>query len=256
MTEHDAMIAAILAQSADDTARLVFADWPEEHDEPERAAYIRDAVELARLEDVRIILVQLGDILSDRAGLRLSLNLTDKLEDGAEVIVASLPEIGEAFTGYGRPTRRAYAVRYVEWADGEMVFEPATDENLRRTAQLLESTSAGDDEIGVDILRRLPKDVTGRVIPFPRRGFIERLSCAGNDWARLGDTIRTLALIQGVTFNAAPQIEEGPCGPRPSRVKLMWDSQNTWFAEEEVIKVATDVCEGDAGLALCALRWP
>ena len=94
MTEHDAMIAAILAQSADDTARQVFADWPEEHDEPERAAYIRDAVELARLEDVRIILVQLGDILSERAGLRLSLNLTDKLEDGAEVIVASLPEIG------------------------------------------------------------------------------------------------------------------------------------------------------------------
>lgn len=39
----------ILADPADDLARLVYADWLEDHDQPDRAALIRVQVELARI---------------------------------------------------------------------------------------------------------------------------------------------------------------------------------------------------------------
>lgn len=46
---HDAFVKAIRANPDDDTARLVFADWYEEHGEPDRAEYVRAACRLARL---------------------------------------------------------------------------------------------------------------------------------------------------------------------------------------------------------------
>lgn len=40
-TDGDAMLAQILAHPEDDTLRLVYADWLQEHDQPERAEFIR-----------------------------------------------------------------------------------------------------------------------------------------------------------------------------------------------------------------------
>lgn len=55
MSERAAFINAILDNPADDTARLVFADWLEEHGEPERAEFIRVQIEADKLpEDVRL----------------------------------------------------------------------------------------------------------------------------------------------------------------------------------------------------------
>src|SRR5438067_3030369 len=48
MTEHDALVAAICAEPDDDTPRLVYADFLQENGEPERAAFVRAQVELAR----------------------------------------------------------------------------------------------------------------------------------------------------------------------------------------------------------------
>jgi uncharacterized protein (TIGR02996 family) len=48
MTDHDALLAAVIAAPADDLPRLVYADWVEERGEPDRAAFIRGQVELAR----------------------------------------------------------------------------------------------------------------------------------------------------------------------------------------------------------------
>ena len=45
-----AFVAAIVAEPDDDTARLVAADFLEEHGDPDRAAFIRAQIELARLE--------------------------------------------------------------------------------------------------------------------------------------------------------------------------------------------------------------
>ncbi|HEY1190340.1 MAG TPA: TIGR02996 domain-containing protein [Gemmata sp.] len=44
-----ALLNAIIAQPDEDTPRLVYADWLQEHDQPERAEYIRLSIELANL---------------------------------------------------------------------------------------------------------------------------------------------------------------------------------------------------------------
>jgi uncharacterized protein (TIGR02996 family) len=46
---HEPFLSAICADPADDTARLVYADWLQENGEPERAEFIRVQVERARL---------------------------------------------------------------------------------------------------------------------------------------------------------------------------------------------------------------
>jgi uncharacterized protein (TIGR02996 family) len=45
-----ALVRAVIAAPDDDTPRLAAADWLDEYDRPDRAAFIRAQVELARLE--------------------------------------------------------------------------------------------------------------------------------------------------------------------------------------------------------------
>jgi uncharacterized protein (TIGR02996 family) len=48
-TEQAALLAAIVAQPDDDTLRLVYADWLQEHGDEEQAACIRDAVRVGMM---------------------------------------------------------------------------------------------------------------------------------------------------------------------------------------------------------------
>ncbi|MCI0701460.1 MAG: TIGR02996 domain-containing protein [Planctomycetia bacterium] len=48
MSEEAALLRAIYANPDDDTARLVYADWLDEHDQPDRAEFIRLQIERAR----------------------------------------------------------------------------------------------------------------------------------------------------------------------------------------------------------------
>jgi uncharacterized protein (TIGR02996 family) len=50
MSDGDALLQAILDSPDDDGLRLVYADWLEEHSEPERAEFIRVQIELATLK--------------------------------------------------------------------------------------------------------------------------------------------------------------------------------------------------------------
>ena len=49
MSDRDALYAAVLAAPADDLPRLLYADWCDDHGEPDRAEFIRVQCELARL---------------------------------------------------------------------------------------------------------------------------------------------------------------------------------------------------------------
>jgi uncharacterized protein (TIGR02996 family) len=51
MTHDDAFLADIIANPDDDTPRLVYADYLEDRGEPERAAFIRVQIDLARLPE-------------------------------------------------------------------------------------------------------------------------------------------------------------------------------------------------------------
>ena len=48
MTDHDALVRAVCQHPDDDTPRLVFADYLDDHGEHDRAAFVRAQVELAR----------------------------------------------------------------------------------------------------------------------------------------------------------------------------------------------------------------
>lgn len=48
MTDHDALLRAVIENPDDDTPRLVYADWCDENDRPERAELIRGQCYLAR----------------------------------------------------------------------------------------------------------------------------------------------------------------------------------------------------------------
>ncbi len=53
MTDHESFFANIAANSRDDAPRLVYADWLEENDDPERAEFIRLEVALANNADTQ-----------------------------------------------------------------------------------------------------------------------------------------------------------------------------------------------------------
>lgn len=63
MTDRDALLAAVLAAPDDDLPRLVYADFLDEHGDPDRAAFIRSQVHLAALPP--------GTVPSDRRLLEL-----------------------------------------------------------------------------------------------------------------------------------------------------------------------------------------
>jgi uncharacterized protein (TIGR02996 family) len=50
MTERDRLLFAIASEPDDDTPRRIFADWLDDHDEPERATFLRTGLELAALD--------------------------------------------------------------------------------------------------------------------------------------------------------------------------------------------------------------
>src|SRR5690349_19107223 len=49
--EQAALLAAIVANPDDDTARLVYADWLQEHGDEEQAQFIRASIQIEWLED-------------------------------------------------------------------------------------------------------------------------------------------------------------------------------------------------------------
>jgi uncharacterized protein (TIGR02996 family) len=57
VTEEQALLATIFATPEDDAPRLIYADWLDEHGQPERAEFIRVQCELAREKPAYIIVV-------------------------------------------------------------------------------------------------------------------------------------------------------------------------------------------------------
>lgn len=51
MSSHDAFLQAIIENPDDDTHRLVYADWLDDHDEPRRAEFIRLQCRLAQMDE-------------------------------------------------------------------------------------------------------------------------------------------------------------------------------------------------------------
>ena len=100
MSDEVALLRAIYANPDDDTPRLVYADWLDEHDQSERAELIRVEIELAKQDDTtdefRTLYNRESELLKDHGG-RWTAHLAP-FNDGALFIdfARGFPEIVEA----------------------------------------------------------------------------------------------------------------------------------------------------------------
>src|ERR687898_691134 len=77
-SDRDDLFRAILADPADDAPRLVFADWLDEHGEPDRAEFIRLQCEIeTRGRRTHPRLIRRVQQLQDAHGSRWRLDLPD-----------------------------------------------------------------------------------------------------------------------------------------------------------------------------------
>ncbi len=86
MTEEEAFLRAVTENPEDDTPRLIFADWLDDHDDP-RGSFIRVQCELARLAN---LYPYLANILTHQTTNRTSGHRL-RGED-REILANSLPE--------------------------------------------------------------------------------------------------------------------------------------------------------------------
>jgi uncharacterized protein (TIGR02996 family) len=102
MNREDAFLQSILANSDDDTPRLVYADWLDDNGRPERAEFIRVQIELARLaeDDPR------REGLEERERALLNARQEDWL--GAAGRLLSTPEFRRGFVERGQLGARQF----------------------------------------------------------------------------------------------------------------------------------------------------
>lgn len=162
MSDEASFLRAIIAEPADDTARLVYADWLDEHDQPERAEFIRVQIELARTDPF------------DGWECKVC-SARPRYEDGFD--------LGEVEHGSGC---------YMQSEDGrgnEFIDVSEVYKSLRnREAGLLERFAWQQWQGACAAV--IPK---GSNIPSCiefRRGFIASVTCTAADWLEHGDAIR------------------------------------------------------------------
>ena len=97
MNERDALMRAILTDPADDTPRLVFADWLEENGEGARAEFIRLQIQLERMPRGRTTVLGrpcVGEVPEWRVACRLKLRERELFEAHAAGWVPVSPGYG------------------------------------------------------------------------------------------------------------------------------------------------------------------
>ncbi|MFO0821838.1 MAG: TIGR02996 domain-containing protein [Gemmataceae bacterium] len=102
-----AFVEAIVANPGDDTARLVAADFLEEHGDADRAAFIRVQVQLARLESIGVMKgPEVDQLRAKERGLtapfsNLSLWAAEECPELVNMLRPALPTPGIKFTVRG-----------------------------------------------------------------------------------------------------------------------------------------------------------
>ena len=183
MTDGDAIHAKILTEPDEDVHRLAYADWLDEQGEHARAEFIRVQCELAREpEFVKVV------------GPDRRINRTS-VEKGGEWWEVN-PEYKRLCDRRNELLAR-HAYHWLPEVPG-----------LRRYAV---GRNFGPDYVAVGYHTDAPLADGDRIIPLPppirvefRRGFVERVTCAGDDWARHGDAILAAHPVRRVTLTTWP----------------------------------------------------
>ena len=207
MTDGEALLAAILANPAEDTPRLVYADWLEEHGREERAEFIRVQCELAR--PLCTSCRACGKpVENDRIADGCPCNSPRGVNHGlVPAYVCTCPECDPEQTGSVRA-------------------RPADVERLRNRERALLLHFPAAPYWGIpDSLtdshphRDLPTSEPGirchgfgvREVRFDfRRGFAHAVTCEAADWLAHGDAIRAAHPVTRVRLTTAPTLADLP----------------------------------------------
>ena len=231
MSDEAALLKAIYANSDDDTPRLVYADWLDEHDQPERAEFIRVECQAARADrgspDYPQLLRRSGQLLARHAARWFGPLATDEIVERvltrrgfvdsavltadafaahADTLFAHAPLLRQLSVTAGGDWRAFFAapemsaVRSLSFWDGEFTPDAAR--------ALAVSTTVGG-LVELDLSRQpLGAHVMAAVAAAPLRA-LEKLSVAESD---LGDG-GVGELFAGKSFQNLRELDLSENGP-------------------------------------------
>lgn len=230
MTERDALLRAVLADPADDTVRLAFADWLDENGESERAEFIRVQVELAKLEsidlgevnpigpptpsDLHTLIVQ-SNRVTDQA-----LHHTVRYCDQGTTVpqFGKIVSISGEYVGLPRPDRVAVTVARLSGWEGL----PREKELRKRERELLAAGNAKQWLGALNGLRPWWSEMKGcgwQVLPDGAvyaeftRGFVSRVTLTQADFLRHAGGIFAAHPVTAVTLSdREPDVRAGMRG--------------------------------------------
>jgi len=201
VTDGDAIHAKILAEPDEDIHRLAYADWLDEQGDPHRAEFIRVGCELARTPETVETVEDWPVEVVDGDTVRVSGGGFGAGFGAGENVTYSLR--GDTLT----TTRRAVNPEYKRLCDRRN--ELCGPANCRLGAWLDgDPLPAVSGHTGVS-WRVMEGGGTRSFIRVEfRRGFVERVTCAGDDWARHGDDILAAHPVRKVTLTSAVPFED------------------------------------------------
>jgi len=174
VSDEAALLAAILAFPDEDTPRLIYADWLQEHGQEERAEFVRVQCELAKLPEPE-------EVTIFRA-------------DGGPVCKACMRvRGGSGLCRYHELGRRERELLR-DWTRALLEPRPPGMYSFMGDGSLGWGTPSGD----------IPVEF--------RRGFVESLTCTAADWFTHGDTIRERHPVTRITLTTRPRLLEDADG--------------------------------------------
>lgn len=222
MSERAAFMAAICQTPADDTARLVFADWLEENGEPERAEFIRVGVTLAQVDM--------------------------KVWQNAD------PKSDMCWSCWIRANGHEHLHRDAVKKFGCQCSGRVTQLRLRER-ELLTPENASCWADGFPFARMPGQGAVWR------RGFITETPALGGSWAMHGDAARAQMPLERVTFTTVPYVNlilhtERYYVIGDPEQRGFTDAEIKAEVAAEVNREGVERVNGQWLRALCRLRWP
>ncbi|MBN9119791.1 MAG: TIGR02996 domain-containing protein, partial [Planctomycetes bacterium] len=139
LSDRDALLAAIRANPEEDTPRLMFADWLDEHGQPERAEFIRAQCELARLADDGSDSQPVYEFLRDRDYVTRPSADWVRIDDGIHRRITLAARADELIAAHGADWLPRLPKRFrLEWGGFRRGFPHRLTLNDFRTRHLAE----------------------------------------------------------------------------------------------------------------------
>lgn len=264
MTTGDRLLADILAHPDDDTPRLIYADWLDEHgDDPERAELIRLQCELATFAPVsdRVCLTITNVAINqewDPFDCRPKVRITGTSFVPMCVCVGNFVSIKSDPPGYCanycflesiEPRWNGSDTRYARITAWELPEPPPTRQDvlMRRACELV--YQYGFRWIMGNYSQiRLGVDTSWAQDPHSwRRGFVESVIMPGDSWVKHADAILALHPVREVTLTSDPGVGWATTFHGGAR----------WLTLRPSIRVDADECGAAHSLhALLEKTWP